>query len=149
MRIESIQNIFQSIRILSLSSVSSKPLVILIKKLFIIMANCFSFGTRFSFSLWRSSFEFSPLFVKCGLIVFQNILLLDKSRMFKFRKQCFGFRQQVHPKIPLFFIICPIIISSPFVTDIFNLDLCVIAFLSALVMKRLLLNRRIFFFIGT
>ena len=50
------------------------------------MANCFSFGARFSFSLWRSSFEFSPLFVKYGLIVFQNILLLDKSRMFKFRK---------------------------------------------------------------
>ena len=65
---------------------AGKPLVILIKKLFIIVANCFSFETRFPFPLRRSLFEFSPLLLKYGLIVFQNFLLSDKSCMFKFWK---------------------------------------------------------------
>ena len=75
----------------SLSSFSSKPLVVLIKKLFVIVANCFSFETRFPFSLRRSLFQFSPLLIKYSLIVSQNFLLSDKSRMFKFWKFFFFF----------------------------------------------------------
>ena len=65
---------------------SSKLLVILIKKLFIIVANCFLFETRFPFSLRRNLFEFIPLLLKHVLVVFLIFLLLDKSRMFKFWK---------------------------------------------------------------
>ena len=52
--------------LLLLPSLSLKSLVVLIKKFFIIVANCFSFVTRLPFSLRKSLFEFDPLLLKYG-----------------------------------------------------------------------------------
>ena len=86
--------------LLSLSLLVLEPLLKLIKKLFIILADCFSFETRFRFSLRRSLLDFTPLLEK---------YFFD-----------FGFTRQVHTKIPLLFIICRNIIYRLFVIDIFK-----------------------------
>ena len=72
--------------LLLLSLSSSKSLVILIKKLFIIVASCFLFETRFPFSLRKNLFQFDSLLLKYEIIVCQNILLSNKSLLFKFWK---------------------------------------------------------------
>ena len=47
-------------------SSSSKALVTLIQKLFIIVGNCFSFEITFSLSLQKSLFELIPLLANYG-----------------------------------------------------------------------------------
>ena len=92
-----------------------------LKKLFIIVANYFLFETKFPFVY----------------------LCLNLEIIFFWFTQ-----QQVHTKIPLFSIICQLSSVGFLLKLFFNLDLCIIAFLSVLVMKGLLLNRMIFFFIA-
>ena len=66
-----------------------KLFVILMKNLFIMKASCFSSETSFPFSLSSILFEFIPLLLNYGLIIFQNLLLSDKSFKFRFWKYSF------------------------------------------------------------
>ena len=101
-------------------SSSSKALVTLIQKLFIIVGNCFSFEITFPLSLQKSLFELSPLLVNYGWLF---------SRIFSYRvypvclnsgNHIFWFYAAGLIKISLLFIICPVIICPLFVMDIFK-----------------------------
>ena len=70
-------------------SFNFKLFVILMKNLFIMEASCFSSETSSPFSLSSILFEFRPLLLKYGLIIFQNFLLSDKSFTFRFWKYSF------------------------------------------------------------
>ena len=60
---------------LSPSSFKFKLFLILMENLLIIEASCFSSETNSPFSLSNILFQFNPLLVKYGLIVFQTFLL--------------------------------------------------------------------------
>ena len=69
-----------------LSSFKYKPFCNIDENFFIIEASSILFETSSPFSLSSILFEFNPLLLKYGLIVFQNLLLSDKSFTFRFPK---------------------------------------------------------------
>ena len=69
-----------------LSSFKYKPFCNIDEHFFMIEASSILFETSSPFSLNNILFEFNPLLLKYGLIVFQRLLLFDKYFTFRFGK---------------------------------------------------------------